>query len=113
MPRHSQTQGSIERCNQDVEKMLFAWMRDNDSKQWTNGLNEVQYSKNARYHRGINRSPYRAMFSNYPALGVQSLRLDGEILDTIHDVDDLKQVLDQQIQSDDPNEQAIRLENMN
>ena len=102
MPRHSQTQGSIERCNQDVEKMLFAWMRDNASKQWTNGLNEVQYSKNARYHRGINRSPYRAMFSNYPALGVQSLRLDDEILDTIHDIDDLKQVLDQQIQSDDP-----------
>ena len=90
-------------------------MRDNESKQWTNGLNEVQYSKNARYHRGIKRSPYRAMFSNYPSLGVQSLRLDGQILDKIQDIDDLEQVLDQQIQNDpdDPNEQAIRLENMN
>lgn len=31
-PRHPQSQGSIERSNQDVEHMLRAWMADNNSK---------------------------------------------------------------------------------
>jgi len=30
-PRHPQSQGSIERANQDVEHMLRAWMQDNVS----------------------------------------------------------------------------------
>ncbi|KAJ0173560.1 hypothetical protein K1T71_010709 [Dendrolimus kikuchii] len=28
-PHHSQSKGSIERANQDVQKILFAWMDDN------------------------------------------------------------------------------------
>ncbi|XP_072755770.1 KRAB-A domain-containing protein 2-like [Anoplolepis gracilipes] len=28
-PRHSHSQGSVERANQDVQKILFAWMEDN------------------------------------------------------------------------------------
>lgn len=30
-PRHSQSQGSVERCNQDVEKILAAWLKDNST----------------------------------------------------------------------------------
>lgn len=30
-PRHSQSQGSVERCNQDVEKFLAAWMEANST----------------------------------------------------------------------------------
>ncbi|GBP28355.1 KRAB-A domain-containing protein 2 [Eumeta japonica] len=33
-PRHPQTQGSVERSHQDVENMLRAWMRDNNSTNW-------------------------------------------------------------------------------
>jgi transposase InsO family protein len=29
-PRHSQTQGSVEKANQDIQNMLTAWMQDND-----------------------------------------------------------------------------------
>ncbi|KAH0810939.1 hypothetical protein GEV33_011852 [Tenebrio molitor] len=32
-PRHSQSQGSVERSNQDVRDMLVAWMLDNKTKQ--------------------------------------------------------------------------------
>ncbi|KAF0751495.1 Uncharacterized protein FWK35_00017713 [Aphis craccivora] len=28
-PRHSQSQGSVERANQDVENMLATWLTDN------------------------------------------------------------------------------------
>eukprot|EP00102_Acyrthosiphon_pisum_P013097 XP_008182522.1 PREDICTED: KRAB-A domain-containing protein 2-like [Acyrthosiphon pisum] len=57
-PRHPQSQGSIERSNQDVEHMLRAWMADNKSKKWSVGLNFVQFQKNSSFHRTIGRSPY-------------------------------------------------------
>jgi len=31
-PRHSQSQGSVERANQDVENMLATWLQDNKTK---------------------------------------------------------------------------------
>jgi len=40
-PRHSQTQGSIERANRDVEEMLAFWMADNKSKDWPMALKFV------------------------------------------------------------------------
>ena len=30
-PRHSQSQGSVERANQDIEKMIAVWMADNNN----------------------------------------------------------------------------------
>jgi len=40
-PRHSQSQGSVERFNQDVRDMLVAWMSDN-AKTWSEGLRFTQ-----------------------------------------------------------------------
>ncbi|GBP85928.1 KRAB-A domain-containing protein 2 [Eumeta japonica] len=62
-PRHPQTQGSVERSNQDVENMLRAWMRDNNSiANWAIGCFFVQYNKNNLFHRILGRSPFRALF---------------------------------------------------
>lgn len=36
-PRHSQSQGSVERANQDVENMLACWLTENNTKNWTLG----------------------------------------------------------------------------
>lgn len=33
-PRHSQSQGSVERANRDVEDMLATWMAENNSTDW-------------------------------------------------------------------------------
>ena len=30
-PRHSQSQGSVERANQDIQNMLITWMRENNT----------------------------------------------------------------------------------
>ncbi|XP_025198496.1 KRAB-A domain-containing protein 2-like, partial [Melanaphis sacchari] len=37
-PRHSQSQGSVERANQDIEKIIYAWMEENQSRKWSEGL---------------------------------------------------------------------------
>ena len=41
-PRHSQSQGSVERANQDVEKMIATWMEQNETTNWSEGLRFIQ-----------------------------------------------------------------------
>ena len=43
--RHSQSQGSVERSNQDVRDMLIAWVSDNNTKTWSEGLRFIQSKK--------------------------------------------------------------------
>lgn len=52
-PRHSQTQGSVERANRDVEGMLGAWMAETNSPDWPAGLKFVQFQKNRAFHEGL------------------------------------------------------------
>jgi hypothetical protein len=41
-PRHSESQGSVERANQDVENMLATWMETNNTTKWSEGLRFVR-----------------------------------------------------------------------
>ncbi|XP_060882038.1 KRAB-A domain-containing protein 2-like [Metopolophium dirhodum] len=61
-PRHSQSQGSIERANRHVEDILATWMAENNSTDWPTALKFIQFQKNRAFHSGIGRSPYEAMF---------------------------------------------------
>ena len=62
-PRHSESQGSVERSNQDVRDMLIAWMSDNNkTKTGSEGLRFIQSRKHRAVHSGIKTSPYEAMF---------------------------------------------------
>ncbi|KAL4112535.1 hypothetical protein QTP88_016300 [Uroleucon formosanum] len=49
-PRHSQSQGSIERADRDVQEMLAAWMGDNNSSDWPSALRFIQFKKNRAFH---------------------------------------------------------------
>ncbi|KAL4107766.1 hypothetical protein QTP88_018058 [Uroleucon formosanum] len=69
-PRHSQTQGSIERVNQDFQNILKAMMEDNDTTKWSEALPFVQFAKNTTYHQGIKQTPYEAMFGTKAQRGV-------------------------------------------
>ena len=71
-PRHPQSQGSVERCNADVKRMLATWMRENKTKNWSFGLNFVQLQKNNSYHTGIKSTPFRAVYGVDTPLGVKS-----------------------------------------
>jgi transposase InsO family protein len=53
-PRHSQSQGSVERANRDVEDMLTTRMAQNKSKDWPSGLKFIQFQKNRALHLGMN-----------------------------------------------------------
>ena len=39
--RHPQSQGSVERSNADIKKMLSGWMREKRSTNWSKGLKFV------------------------------------------------------------------------
>jgi hypothetical protein len=68
-PRHSQSQGSVERANRDIGDILTIWLRDNKTTKWADALPFVQAAKNRRFHRGIKRSPYEALFGKKLELG--------------------------------------------
>ena len=44
-PRHSQSQGSAERANRDIEDMLMTWLKSNSSTHWGDGLRFIQVMK--------------------------------------------------------------------
>ncbi|CAJ0953533.1 unnamed protein product, partial [Mesorhabditis belari] len=61
-PRHSQSQGSVERANTDIEDILSVHQRETKTTACARFLPLIQYRKNIRFHSGIERSPYVAMF---------------------------------------------------
>lgn len=52
-PRHSQSLGSIEHANRDVEDMLATWMAETKSTDWPSGLKFIQFRKNCAFHSGM------------------------------------------------------------
>lgn len=96
-PRYPQSQGSVERCNQDVENMLRAWMMDNQSTDWGMGCYFVQWQINCSKHRIINRSPYKALFGSEPKLGLSSKNLSNDILQSITTEEDLNELINTEV----------------
>lgn len=92
-PRHSQSQGSVERANQDIENMLSTWMETNRTASWTEGLRFVQAMKNRAYHEGIKCSPYEAMFGAPMKLGITSLAGLREVFNDLQSEEDLESAM--------------------
>lgn len=92
-PRHSQSQGSVERANQDVENMLATWLTDNKTNKWSEGLKFIQFMKNRSLHHGIKCSPYEAMFGTWAKIGLKSTSLPESIIHKLNTDDDLETAL--------------------
>ena len=92
-PRHSQSQGSVERANRYIEAILACWMKDNNSTQWSQGLRFVQWKKNTRFHSGIGRTPYEAMYGQKARLGVDQNSVPEEVLDGMQTEEQLAEAL--------------------
>lgn len=60
-PRHPQSQGSVEKANGDIKRMLSGLMREKKMC-WVDLLKQVQWTKNMVNHRVIGMSPYEAVF---------------------------------------------------
>jgi hypothetical protein len=61
-PRKPTSQGSVERCNGDVENMLKKHMVDHETTKWAAALPRIMFLKNTALNRGIGMSPYEMMF---------------------------------------------------
>jgi hypothetical protein len=59
--RKSTTQGSVERCNGDVENVIKKHMVDSKTKKWAAALPRIQFQKNTALDIGIGNSPYEMM----------------------------------------------------
>ena len=79
-PRRSQSQGSVERCNQDVENILITFQSYFKTSNWASNLHRFQAMKNNRFHRGIGMTPYEALFGrkmrSLPKLGIFAIADD-------------------------------------
>jgi hypothetical protein len=92
-PRHPQSQGSIERADQDVEAMIGHWMKDNNSKNWVLALHFVQQAKNTRVHSGIKNQPYILQYGQRCRHGCASLPIDKHVLLKLRPEDDLNAIM--------------------
>ncbi|XP_043242672.1 uncharacterized protein LOC122392160 isoform X1 [Amphibalanus amphitrite] len=76
-PRHSQSQGSVERANRLVQEKLRCWLADNPESNWPEGLRFVQWMINTQKNDGIGTAPYKAMFGVEPHMGLRDTQLRG------------------------------------
>lgn len=92
-PRHSQSQGSVERSNQDVRDMLAAMTPDHPTKTWSQLLKFIQSNKNRAFHTGIGMSPYEAMFAAPQKIGLKDSCLLPEEYKELETEEDLEALL--------------------
>ena len=79
-PRHSESNGSVERVNQTVQKKLAGWMKTNNSKHWSIGCKLVQWRVNTQHHRTINDTPYHLVYGQHPRIGISNLPISDDVM---------------------------------
>ncbi|CAG8855262.1 19807_t:CDS:1, partial [Gigaspora margarita] len=61
-PRHPESQGSIEKANDSLERKLSKWMEDEKSTNWTQGLPLATHAMNTEISRVTKHTPYELVF---------------------------------------------------
>lgn len=56
----------------NFQRILCTYLRTNQTANWAKALPIVQAMKNRRFHRGIQRSPFEAMFGKKMMLGSEN-----------------------------------------
>ncbi len=79
-PRHSKSNGGVERVNQTVQKKLGAWMKENKSKHWLIGCKIAQWRYNTQIHQTLQDGPYHLAFGQQPRVGISNLPISLELL---------------------------------
>jgi hypothetical protein len=92
-PRHPESQGSVERSNQDIKPMLNHWIKKNNSTNWSLGIHVVQSIKNARWHIGVNNVPYTLVYGMCMRRGLASAHIPKRLLNSSCNEEELKLAL--------------------
>lgn len=82
-PRHSQSQGGIERLNRTCQEKLGKWLSANGGTKWTVGRLFVRWQINTQLHATIGTTPYKVTFGMEPRLGLSCLPLSKELLNSL------------------------------
>jgi len=82
-PRHSESNGGVERVNRTVQAKLGTWMRDSGSTHWSVGCRLIMWRYNTQQHRTLGDIPYRLMFGQLPRVGISALHLDQTLINTL------------------------------
>ena len=78
-PRNPQSQGSVERANQDIEQMIRCYFEKNPDVDWSTALPLIQLQKNNALNRTIGVSPYFAVFGQHLKCSIGNEFTVGEI----------------------------------
>ena len=98
--RHSQSQGSVERANRDIENILFSWMEENCTSKWSEGSSFVQVRKNNALDHGLKCLPYEVIFGQCMKVGLKTSNIPTEILPSLICEEDLDAALPNQQKHD-------------
>jgi len=72
--------------------MMAAWMSDNNTKTWSEGLWFIQSKKNRALHSGIKTSPHEAMFGTAQRIGLGDSLLTEDMYSSIETEEELEQL---------------------
>ncbi len=79
-PRHSESNGGVERVSQTVQRKLGGWMKTNKSNNWAIGCRIVMWRINTQVHRTIKDTPYHLTYGQQPRVGISNLPVSADIL---------------------------------
>lgn len=79
----AQSQGFVERSNEDVENMIAMGIAENNTDDWLEGLSKIQLINNGSYHAGIKRSSYKVLFGCDMWIGLASTPLHPEMYEQL------------------------------
>ena len=82
-PRHSESNGGVERVNQTVQRKLGGWMKTNKTNHWSVGCKLVQWRINTQYHRTIKDTPYHLVYGMHPRVGISNLPISQSVLSNL------------------------------
>ena len=83
-PKHSQSQGSLERINREIKRVLGSLMWKNKDTCWVKYIPIVQHSINTSPHSALaDNSPYRVLFGRDPGRGMQDFGIPDEIANDV------------------------------
>jgi len=72
--------------------MLVAWMSNNNTKTWSEGLQFIQSKKNRALHSGVKTNPYEAMFGTVQRIGLGDSPLTEDMYSSIETEEELEQL---------------------
>ncbi|MGA1646391.1 MAG: hypothetical protein ACO4AV_15605, partial [bacterium] len=92
-PRHSQSNGGVERVNRTVQTKLGAWMKENKSTNWSVGCRIIMFRYNTQYHHTVSNNPYRLVFGQNARVGISDLPFDRSLLEKLATEIELNSIL--------------------